>query len=213
MPDPNLDFEFYAGGIEDGILEALKTPMQALGVLSFASYSGQLDSPEDLKSAISSQTLRYPFVMASYAGGEMAKMPPTAPVLGRSLHYRHDCSFAVIVADNNPQGEKARRRNKAYQMIAVVWNTLAGVRLKKQVGDDQVLLNTQVLEPIENIQIRLPGITAYGIVFDTSFRWTSPDRTQAGTAVEELIVGVESLNELNVPEAGLPGVNFTVGEN
>jgi hypothetical protein len=205
---PDLDFEFYAGGIEDRILEVLKTPMQAIGVKGFTTYSGQLDSPDDLKRAIATQTLQYPFVMVSYAGGEMVKDPPTAPVLGRSLHFRHDCSFGVVVADDNPQGEKARRRNKAYQMISVVWNTLTGVRLKKLVAGEQILLNTSVLEPVENIPILLPDITAFGIVFDTAFKWSSPDRTVGGIDVEELIVGVDSINPLQVPESNLPGVEF-----
>lgn len=212
MPDPVLDFNFYAGGIEDGILEVLTTPMRAIGVKSFATYSGQLDSPDDLKAAISQQLLQYPFTMVSYAGGESKRDPATSAVMGRPLHYRHDCSFAVIVADNNSQGEKARRRNKVYQMISIVWNELTGVRLKKEIDDVEYLLNTQVFEPIENIQIRLPNITAYGIVIDTAFKWTSPDREAAGVDVSEIVVGVNALNNAGkrrlLPE--LPGVTTKV---
>ncbi|HEV7701067.1 MAG TPA: hypothetical protein VGO43_12620 [Pyrinomonadaceae bacterium] len=211
MPTPNLDFEFYAGGIEDGILQALTIPLKAIGARSFATYSGQLNSPEDLKRAIGSQTLQFPFVMVSYAGGESKRVPPTPPVLGRPLYYRHDCSFAVIVADNNPQGERARRRGPVYKMIASVWDTLTGVRLKKVVDgvDEPILLNAQVLEPIENIQIQLPDITAYGIVIDTSFDWISPDRTTAGTPVTDLILGVGSTNPDVSPETPTtPGTSF-----
>jgi len=117
MPDPVLDFNFYAGGIEDGILEVLKAPMEAIGVKSFATYSGQLDSTDDLKAAIASQVLQYPFVMVSYAGGESVRSPATSPVLGRPLIYQHHCSFGVSIADSNPQHEKTRRRRKFYQMI------------------------------------------------------------------------------------------------
>lgn len=195
MPAPNLDFNFYAGGIEDGILEVLKTQMQTpLGVKSFASYSGPVDKPDELEKAISQMTLTYPAVLASYAGGESVKDPATSPVMGRPLQYRHDCSFAVIVLDNNPQGETQRRRNKIYPMIAAVWDTLTGVRLKKTVEgvDDPILLNTQILEPVENIRIRMPNLTAYGIVIDTAFRWVSPDRTTLGSAVTEIIVGLDT---------------------
>jgi len=212
MSDPVLDFNFYAGGIEDGILEVLQAPMKAIGVKSFATYSGQLDSPDDLKAAISQQMLRYPFTMVSYAGGESKRDPPTSPVFGKPLHYRHDCSFAVIVADDNPTGEKARRRSKVYQMISIVWNELTGVRLKKRIDDVDYLLNTQIFEPIENIQIRMPNITAYGIVIDTAFKWTSPDRTDEGIDVTEIVVGVNALNDAGnirlLPE--LPGVTTQV---
>ena len=208
---PVLDFNFYAGGIEDGILEVLETPMKAIGVRSFATYSGQLDSAEDLKNAIASQVLQYPFVMVSYAGGESVRDPATAAVLGRPLHYRHACSFGVIVADNNSQGEKSRRRNKVYQMISIVWDSLAGVRLKRAIDEDQFLLNTDPMEPIENITIaKMPNITAFGVIIDTAFRWSSPDRTVAGTGVTELIVGAGALNSPSSLPAEAPGVKAEV---
>jgi hypothetical protein len=200
MPAPNLDFDFYAGGIEDGILEVLTTAMrQPLGVRSFGTYSGQLDSPQDLKRAVSSQSLQYPFVMASYAGGENKPMPGTSPVMGRPLHYRHSCSYAVILADNNPQGEKQRRRSKVYPMIAAVWRELTGLRLKKVVEgvEEPILLNTLILEPVENIQIMMPDITAYGVVIETAFDWISPDRSNAGTPVTEIIVGMDASSGVN----------------
>ncbi len=101
----NKDFEFYVGGIEDTILTLLETEMKPLGVKTFASYSGELDS-ENLKQALGALTPKFPLVMVSYADGRDTQDPKTPAILGRSLHYRHDCSFAVICASSD-----ARRRN------------------------------------------------------------------------------------------------------
>src|SRR5436190_19457633 len=106
MPDPNLDFNFYAGGIEDGIIEILTEPMKAVGGKGFETYSGQLDDEKVLKEAIASLAPKFPLTMVSYAGGESKRDPATSAVFNRPLYYRHDCSFTVIVADANPQGER-----------------------------------------------------------------------------------------------------------
>lgn len=209
-----LDFEFYAGGIEDGILELLTTKMRPapLGVKQFETYSGQLDTA-NFEKALASKATIYPLVMVSYADGEDTRMPATSAVLGRSQIYRHDCTFAVICADNNPQGERSRRRSKVYAMIAAVRETLAGRRLKKLVDDEEVLLTFDVLEPVANEYIaRLPNITAYAVIFRTWFKWRSPDRTGEAVDVTDVIVGVDSLNEATVQDpTNLPGV--TIGEN
>ena len=194
MPEPVLDFNFYAGGIEDGILEVLTTPLKAIGVKSFATYSGELDSEKALKDAISQSLLKYPFVMVSYAGGASANNPPTSRTDHKPRHHRHECTFSVIVADNTPQGDRDRRRGQIYKMISAVWETLVGVRLVKEVDGEHYVLNVDPFDEPENVRINIPNVTAFGIIFDTAFRWTSPDRTPDGTNVTELIVGVESLN-------------------
>jgi len=209
------DFEFYVGGIEDAILQILENQMKPLGVKEFATYSGELDS-ENLRQAISSLTPRFPLVMVSYAQGEDTKMPVTSPVLGSPLHFRHDCTFVVVCASADARGDLAQRRGKlvgdkklgCYTMLSKVREILTGVRFKKTVDDEEILLTNLPLMPEANEFIaRLPRITAYAVPFQTFFNWSSQDRSEAGTAVTEFSVGVESLNthgDMN----NLPGVKI-----
>lgn len=205
-----MDFEFYAGGIEDGIIEVLTPVMKAdpLKVRELTTYSGQLDA-DSLKEALASDARIFPLVMVSYTGGESVPDPIRPAVMGQPLSFRHDCGFVVIVADDNPRGERARRRSKIYAMIAAVWETLTGVRLKTEVEGEQVLLNAAPLMPTTNEYIeRLPDVTAYAVHFETAFRWTSPDRTIAGTPVDAIEVGVERLNASGILPGDYPGVKI-----
>jgi len=220
MPAPNLDFEFYAGGIEDAIIATLQPVMEPMGVRDFGTYSGELDS-EKLKEALADLSPRFPLILVGYADGVDVMDPVTSPVMNRSLEYRHDCSFAVICATDDARGETARRRGKlvgnrklgAYQMLAKVRELLGGLRFSITVDGTAYLLNTQILEPkgVENIA-RLANITAFAAIFETAFKWKTPDRTQEPIDVTELIVGVSSLNDAGkrrvTPE--LPGVSTEV---
>lgn len=223
------DFEFYAGGIEDAILDALTVGMESTGVKTFQTYSGELDS-ESLKRALGEIAPKFPLVMVSYTDGTDTRMPSTAPVLGRSLHFRHDCTFAVICATNDARGENARRRGKlvgtrqtgAYTMISKVRELLSGLQIRKIIDEtdiemygeslylgEEVLLTNQPLIPVANEFIaRLPNITAYAVIFETYFQWSSPDRSKPGIPVTEISVGLDSLNDAAKPKEILPGVNF-----
>lgn len=213
MPPPVLDFEFYAGGIEDGIIEILTAAMKAapLSVREVTTYSGELDDPETVEHAIAAEARHFPLVMVGYGRGKDIRQAATSAVLGRPLHYRHECTFIVVCADDNPLGERARRRSQVYAMIAKVRDELTGRRLKTVVEDEEYLLTTDVIEPESNeFIVRLPNITAYAVVLKTAFAWSSPDRTSAGTDVDAIIVGVDSINSGVVQNPhNLPGV--TVG--
>lgn len=216
-----MDFDFYAGGIEDAIIEALKSGMT--GVKMIETYSGQLDDPESLKAAIASKARSYPLVMVSYGDGVDVRDPATSAVLGRSLIFRHDCSFAVICVSTDARGETERRRGGGgtYAMIGQVRRLLTGLRFSKMVtetvDDEEVevkyLLTTEVLVPVANEYIaKLPNMTAYAVIFATAFKWKSPDRTEAGIDVTELIVGVTEMGVApNVVPEGPPGVSAEVG--
>lgn len=209
---PALDFDFYASGLEDGILEVLKTEMAGMGVKEFLTYAGQLDDGAAVMDAIGKGHFKPPCVLVAYAGGEDARHPATPPVIGRPLHYLHSCQFGIVVVDNDPRGEKVRR-GRCYKMIGRAVMALTGRRLKTVVEGDEVLLNTQVFEPTDTIVLaRLPNLTALGVAMDTAFKWSSPDRTAAGTPVEDLLVGVESLNQKPIGDGSgdPPGVRFEV---
>jgi phage gp37-like protein len=222
-------FEFYAGGIEDAILGALEAVLRPQGVRTFDTYSGELDS-ENLKQAIGVLSPTFPLILVNYTDGVDKRDPATAPVFGRSLHFRHDCTFAVICVTNDARGENARRRGRsvqsrtigAYTMIDKAREILSGLRLKKVVdtsdlevfGDtlflgEEVLLTADPLTPVANEFIaRIPNLTAYAVIFETCFKWSSPDRSSAGTNVSEFVLDVDSLNDPAEPSDNLPGVNF-----
>lgn len=223
MAEPNLDFEFYVGGIEDAILALLQAGMNEaeMPVKDFGTYSGELDS-EKLKEALADLAPRFPVILVSYTDGTDEMDPKKSPVMNRSLEYRHDCSFAVICATDDARGETARRRGApikgkrlgAYQMVGKVRELLSGVRFSVSIDDTEYLLNTQILEPagVENIA-RLENVTAFAAIFNTAFKWKTLDRTSEPIDVTRVDIGVDSLNNAGSrrtpPE--LPGVSTTVG--
>ncbi len=207
------DFEFFVGGIEDAILQLLENELKPLGVKEFATYSGELDS-ENLRQAIGALSPRFPLVMVSYAQGIDTQMPITSPVLGKPIHFRHDCNFIVVCASADARGDLAQRRGKlvgnkkigCYKMLSKVRELLTGIRFKTSVEDEDVLLTYQPLMPEATEFIaRLPQITAYAVPFKTYFKWSSIDRGVSGTAVSELILGVDK-NETKILPDERPGV-------
>ncbi len=214
------DFDFYVGGIEDAILALLETEMKPLGVKTFATYSGELDS-DNLKRAIGALAPKFPLVMVSYTDGKDINSPMESPVFGKPRVFKHECSFAVICAANDSRGENARRRGAlvgtkrmgVYQMLSKVRDLLSDLQLKAIYEGQEVLLTYKPLEPSATEFIaRIPEVTAYAEIFDTYFKWETRDRSQAGTNVTEFILDVDSLNALDVPEEqNLPGVKYIGG--
>jgi Domain of unknown function (DUF1834) len=207
---PDLDFNFYVGGIEDTMLAALKAGMPDTKA-TFATYSGQLDNSEELNKALGELSVSFPLVMASYAEGVDYQEPAISPVLGRPRPFRHECEFGVIVASDDARGESERRRGAygTYPLIAGVKRVLTDLRLSKEVDGTNYPLTTAPLEPTTNeVVLKMANITAYIVFFRTAFKWTSLDRTSAGTAVTEFVLGVDSLNTPGQNDGSKPGVEF-----
>jgi hypothetical protein len=214
------DFDFFLGGIEDAILQKLEAAMKdALGVKKFALYSGELSDPTQLKAAIAALTPQFPLVMVSYADGEDTDLLKTPSVKGEPNVYRHDCTFVVICASNDARGIEAQRRGKAgvYKMLAAVRKHLSGLIIKANYQADEnspsvpVQLTLTPLKPLANEFIaRLPNMTAYAVPFETYFKWSTVDRTEAGIAVSEIILNVESLNTSSGQSEHTPGVTFNL---
>lgn len=209
------DFEFYVGGIEDAILQLLENEMKPLGVKTFATYSGELSDPAKVKEAIGALSPKFPLVLVSYGDGEDKQIPVVSPVLGEPIPFRHDCSFIVICASADARGDSARRRGQlvgnkrigCYKMLSKVRETLSGLQIKAVCEGEEVLLTYAPLMPTANEYIaRLPDITAYAVPFATYFKWLSKDRSEAGIAVEEFVLDVESLNTSGDQNNNLPGV-------
>lgn len=210
------DFDFYVGGIEDAMLTLLENELKPLGVKTFATYSGELDS-DNLKKAIGALSPKFPLVMVSYTDGKDINLPRESPVFGRPRIFQHECSFAVICAANDSRGENARRRGAlvgtrktgVYQMLSKVRSVLSDVQWKISDGDTEELLNYQPLLPSATEFIaRIPEVTAYAQIFDTYFKWQTLDRSVAGIPVSSLTIEVDSLNEPIDSRDNLPGVSF-----
>lgn len=210
-----MDFDFYAGGIEDAIIALLKQQMPEVKMIE--TYSGQLDDAASLKEAIASKARQFPLIMVSYADGEDIPTPATSGVMGKPLHFRHDCTFVVICVSNDARGSETQRRGHlgCYKLVAKVREHLTGRRFAKSVEGVKHNLTAQVLKPLSNEFVaRLPSMTAYAVPFTTSFDWSSPDRQEAGRAVTEVVIATDSTGEtiVQMPE-NLPGVSFSAGEN
>lgn len=201
------DFDFHVGGIEDRILEILKLGMP--GVKNFFSYSGELDG-ENLKKAISSLTTKFPLVLVSYTDGADRRIPATARTKDAPLHFKHDCSFAVICATNDARGEKARRRGLptgnqsklgCYQMLSKVRELLGGLWLETTDNDDLIvpLINDPLIPVANEFIARLKNLTAYAVIFETSFNFQTLDRRAPGTPVNNLEISVSKQNSTALP--------------
>jgi phage gp37-like protein len=208
------DFEFYVGGIEDTIIDILREGMP--GVKNFFTYSGELDS-DSVKKAISSLIPKFPLVLVAYTDGEDKRLPATPRVKGAPFHFRHDCSFAVICATNDARGDKARRRGLptagkeklgCYQMMAKVRSLLSGLWLETVVENETVPLTHDPLLPVANdFMARLPNMTAYAVIFDTSFNYQTLDRRGEGTPVSNLDIDLSNQDSRVLPNDA-PGVKL-----
>lgn len=198
MPEPR-DFEFFVGGIEDGIIELLNNTYgfredNRNGYLkTIDTYGGELDD-KVLAQYIEQLTPMFPLALVAYGDGGDKLAPATSPAFEAPRRWRHDCTFSVICCDDNFRGEREQRRGDnalpgVIQMLSDARDELAGRQLRK----DGTLLT---LEPLRLAGVefiaRLPQLTAYVQHFDTYFDWTEVDRRAAGTPVEELIFEVGS---------------------
>jgi uncharacterized protein DUF1834 len=208
------NFEFFVGGIEDGIIELLN---QLYGfrdgnpngyLKDVGSYGGQLDE-KVLTAYIDELTPMFPLMLVAYGDGADKLDPATSPAYGEPRIWKHDCTFSVICCDDNARGEKERRRGDAgmpgvIKMISDTRDALAGRQFKK---DGELL----TFEPIRLAGVefiaRLPQLTAYVQHFDTFFRWTEPDRRGETHDVEELIFTAGSTGGTK-PPGTLPGVEI-----
>lgn len=210
------DFNFHIGGLEDAILALLKAEISD-GVNHFALYSGELSDGDKLKQALSALAPRYPCILVAYADGIDVQDPVTsatanAVTRGKSLHFRHDCSFVVICISNDARGENARRRGVqtklgTYQMLSRVREILSGLQFAVEIDDKKVLLNHKPLMPtaVEFIA-RQKSVTAYSQAFETYFRYSTLDRSAAGTNVETVELNLAAEPQ-NVAGENTPGVN------
>lgn len=218
------DFDFYVGGIEDAMLQSLEAEMRELGVKTFATYSGELSDPDNLKKALSALVPKFPLVMVAYTDGKDVQLPATFSAFGAAQIYQHECSFAVICASNDSRGEKARRRGVGarkigtYQMLAKVREILSNLQIYANLQienqpDESVLLTLKPLTPSATEFIaRIPEVTAYAEIFDTYFKWETRDRREAGTAVSQVIIQVERTNTpTELPTDTLPGTKLIGG--
>jgi hypothetical protein len=208
-----LDFAFYVGGLEAGIMNLLKSGDAALqqagmtGVKEFAKYSGDLDR-EDLVVALKSLAPRFPLVLISYGSGKDRRKAATGVIEKEPIEVEHHCGFVVIVASNDLRGS-ANRITSANAMVGEVRQLLGGVQFEIEIDGEAELLNHSPFIPVAVETIaRLPDLTAYAVHFDTMFHEWLPDRRVVFSGnVEEILLDIEANN---LPAANgsnnLPGI-------
>src|SRR5260370_10996933 len=210
MSDERKDFEFYVGGIEDGLMQVLRAAHGgADGYLKdIGTYSGELDE-KTLKQFIDQLAPRFPLMLIAYGEGADELMPATSSAFGEPRIFRHDCTFGVICCDDNARGETERRRGDGsatapgvIRMLSDTREDLGGLQLRKE--GELLTLNPLTVAGVRYLA-RLPGLTAYIQDFDTYFKWTERDRRGATHAVEDLSFEVRSTSGTSEP-GRLPGV-------
>jgi phage gp37-like protein len=211
----NLGFDQIIGGIEDGIIAALKTAV-GVGVAdgyvkTVESYGGEMESQE-VEEVLSVLTPRLPAMFVAYGSGDDTLNPATQTSLpGEPRHFRHDCGFTVVCCDNNARGEKQRRRGAPgavglYRMMADVRAIISGVQFKATIDSESKILNSEPmrLAGVDHIA-RLKDLTAYAVHFGTWFRYSEADRRQSGQLVQEVVITID--NTFEKGESNLPGVH------
>jgi len=208
-------FEFFVGGIEDGIIELLTNLLSVKAdppgyLKTVATYGGELDE-STLKKFVDQLAPRFPLMLVCYGDGNDRLLPATSPALGEPRIWQHNCTFTVIACTDDARGEQAQRRGAlnnpgVYKMIGDARELLAGRRFRRALEDEQILLTLEPLRPagVEYLA-RIPLMTAYAQHFDTYFKWTEPDRRSAPRFVDNLIFEVSPLNS-EVGPGELPGV-------
>lgn len=230
MSDERKSFEFYVGGIEDGIIAVLEAAVGgAPGYLKeIGTYSGELDE-KTLKAFIDQLAPRFPLMLIAYGEGEDVLSPAVSSAFGQPRIFRHNCTFGVICCDDNARGETERRRGDGtatapgvIRMLSDAREALGGLQLWKA-GDEfeygiaeygsavpgvpgkELLTFDPLTVAGVRYLARLPGLTAYIQDFDTYFKWEEPDRRGKATKVTNLNFEVGTTNQPGQP-GGLPGV-------
>jgi len=210
-------FDFFLGGIEDGIIGALT---QATAVAhggyakTIAPYSGQMDS-EMLRKALSDLLPSMPMFLIAYADGKDVESPALARLPNSLRVFKHECTFTVIAVSDDARGETQRRRGTTnaaqpgvYKMVADVHATLDCIQFKKTdpATSLPVLLTLDPLQPagLEYLA-RLPDLTAYAVHYDTYFKYVV-EPPAPGPLVQELIFEVDGQEQFGTTVPGEPGV-------
>lgn len=223
-----MTFEQHVNGIEDAMLASLEAKMT--GVRNFGVYAGQLDNltEKDLKTLLGQMKEDFPLVLVGYTDGKDDENPATGRSPGCSLAFRHECSFIVFCLASNPRGAVAQKRGVSttetgvVKMISEVREALSGIQFLRapdgtlsvltqrlREDDPREVLNSPLLPKGNEHIAKMPGITVMAVIFDTDFRWSSEDRTAAGTAVEEIILKIDVTNERGQSQNGKPGVTIS----
>ncbi len=209
----NRDLKFFIGGIEDGCIAALKV---AAGKYAgdITAYGGELDK-KDLKTALAELALRFPLFLVSYVEGDDTHENPISPAPGAPWVVRHDCSFIVILVDDNARGEEERRRGAGgiYRMLSDTDEALSHRQFAVVIEGETVILNPGEFIPvgIEHLA-HLPDQTAYARTFSAYFKYLTPDRRDEEKAIQTIEFGIDLTAASRRTEGNLPGVNLTVKE-
>jgi phage gp37-like protein len=205
------EFDFFVGGIEDGIIQALKTSYGVPGgyVKAVSSYGGEIDAAA-LQAFIAQYAPQFPLMLVSYGQGLDKQIPVLSPAFNEPRIWQHECTFGVICCSSDARSEQIRRRGIAgsvgvYKMLGDVRRALAGLRLATTDTPPVMLTFEPLMLQGTEWLVRQPELTAYVQNVKTYFKWTEPDRSVATHAVTEFDFSVVSNNDAKEP-GRLPGV-------
>lgn len=212
MSDPSYrEFEFYTNGLETAARAALNAQVGEYAG-DVALYNGELDQ-EDLEQALRDLVTRCPLFLLGYVKGKNTWEHPISPVCGAPWVVRHDFLFAVILVDDNPQGDEERRR-KVNVMVGDTLRALSNRQLYLAVeteGEEgpvieQVLLNPGELKETDvELIASLQDLSARAVPFEGYFRYLTPDRRDEPIPVSGVELELESAgNYTGTP--GMPGI-------
>lgn len=208
MSEPTLNFEFFVGGIEDAVVAALQA---AVGDYAgdINTYSGELDESAKLRESLSALSPRFPVFLVTYTQGKSTRETQIEPGQGAPWSVRHNCTYLVIVADDNARGEEERRRG-AYNMASDVLDALENRQFVyiTEEGEKIMLTPGEFVSPgVEHIA-SYPDVTAYTVPFTTYFKYLTPDRRPQAQAIDKIIFEFNPLND-HRDALGAPGVNVS----
>jgi phage gp37-like protein len=202
------DFQFYVNGIEDAVVAALQAKVgEYAGDISL--YSGELDEAPKLRDALAALANRFPLFLVTYTEGKSTRETQIAPGQGAPWSVRHDCTFLVIVADDDARGEDKRRRG-AYNMASEVLAALESRQFVYVTEENEKIVLTPgefISSGIEHIA-SYPDVTAYAVPFQTYFKYLTPDRRPQAQAIDSIVFEFNPLNQ-HRDAPGAPGVTVS----
>ncbi|OLE54587.1 MAG: hypothetical protein AUG51_07325 [Acidobacteria bacterium 13_1_20CM_3_53_8] len=206
-------FSFFVGGIEDAMIAALAEQAAEYSG-DIAPYAGEFGDEKKLREAIDSLTPRFPLFLVGYGSGHDKRETQLFPEHGSPWVKRHDCTFIVILADNDARGEEQQRRGATgiYRMIDDVHAALEGRQFVALIGEgeeqERVILNPGefIATDVEHI-VHFADMTAYAVPFETYFRYLTPDRREPGLDIEAIQFEIDLTNRHRVIPGDAPGVH------
>jgi hypothetical protein len=218
----NKPFNFYVDGIEDAMMEALRSGVPYAGADQVRPYAGELDFEEinrESKAALQALVSHLPLYLVSYVDGQNRSDVPDLWLPGEPRTFDHDGTFTVVACssgwrDNEDLPGVSKMLGDAVTALAGRTFTKAVTEPDPEDGGEEIevgyQLNLTPLSPSPESPnpafiTRLDELTVYAFYFDTLFKYTVTPPAEEPQVITAINFEIDLRNRRGNRE-GLPGV-------